>query len=106
MNTDRFPVTTAGRWPSAWRLALTAVVVMSVAAGCGGGDKGGDAVVDPTSSDAPDATGAAGATETPDATGVPGDTEAPAPAEPGDGSLDPCSLVTSDEAAAVLGNGL
>ncbi|MBA3802926.1 MAG: DUF3558 family protein [Acidimicrobiia bacterium] len=103
MNTDRFPVTTAGRWPSAWRLALTAVVVMSVAAGCGGGDEGGDAVVDPTS-DAPDATDAAGATEAPDATDVPGDTEAPAPADPGDGSLDPCSLVTSDEAAAVLGD--
>ena len=106
MNTDRFPTaTTAGRWPSRCRLALTAIMTLSVAAGCGGDDDGGgDAVADPTSAGAPDATGAAGATEAPDATGVPGDTEAPAPADPGDGSLDPCSLVTSDEAAAVLGD--
>ncbi len=105
MNTDRFPVTTDGRWPSAWRLALTAIVTLSVAAGCGGDDDGGgDAAADPTSAGVPDATGAAGATEAPDATDVPGDTEAPAPADPGDGSLDPCSLVTSDEAAAVLGD--
>lgn len=102
MNTDRVRIITKDRpWRSTRRVALTAIVAMTVAAGCGGDDDAGD-VAEPTSTGAPDATEAPDDTQATAGTEVEtSDTSTSKPV--GDGSLDPCSLVTADEAAAVLG---
>ncbi len=106
MTIHQSPILSTGSpSPSVWRVAVVAAVAAAVAAGCGGGADDGDgdgaaeSAAATTSAAAADPT-TTGATET---TGASAETPTPAPAESGDGSLDPCSLMSSDEAAAVLG---
>ena len=105
MTIDRSPMlSTCSLRPSRWRVAVVAAVAAAAIAGCGGNDDSGgdvpaDAAAATTSAAALDPA-TTGATET---TGPPAQTPAPALDEAGDGSLDPCSLMSSDEAAAVLG---
>lgn len=79
-----------------------ALTVVALTAACGGGDdsSAGDRRTDSTteSGASTDSTAGAGGASS-DSVAAPG-----APTGSGDDSLDPCSLVTSDEAAEVLGD--